>query len=252
MKSIFETKDTKAGMAPLDVSLNSGEVKVVWNTMNVEDYDEDVMDAACFNKTIAERGPNGTNLICALIDHYPSVEKLYGKPRELYVENNRLIAVIPVLKTRLGQDLIIQYDGGVINQQSVGFATIREETTANGKRLIKEAKLYEGSAVLWGANWLTETLDVVRNKSNGIELLKSREDQVRRLLKLSGMTDETYMLNEIRMKQIQQAIEVFTKNITKDCCPECGGEMEDSMCPTCESDKKIKQNIQNFLSSLSK
>lgn len=251
MKSIFETKDTAAGMAPLDVSLTSGEVKVVWNTMDVEDYDEDVMDGACFNKTIAERGPSGSNLICGLIDHYPSIEKLYGKPRELSVQGGRLVAVIPVLKTRLGQDLIIQYDGGIINQQSVGFATMREETMANGKRLIKEAKLYEGSAVLWGANWLTETLDVVRNKSNGIDILKNREAQVRQLLKLSGMTDETYMLNEIRMKQLQQAIEVFTKNITDTTCPDCGEEMEDGICTNCEKQKKIKSNIQKFLSSLS-
>jgi HK97 family phage prohead protease len=236
MKSIFETKDTAAGIAPLDVDITAGVVKVVWNTMDYEDFDEEEIAENAFDKTIKERGPEGSNLICGLIDHHASIRNLYGKPKELMVDQGRLMAVIPVLKTELGKDLIIQYDGGVINQQSVGFAALRDQMVQKGNRMVRrilEAKLYEGSAVLWGANWLTETLDVARNKANGLDILKDKEAQMRQSLKLSGMTDDTYILNEIRMKQLQQAIETFKQAIEK------------------SADNKILEGmIQKFLSSI--
>ena len=55
---------------------------------------------------------------------------------------------------------------GCINQHSIGFSTVVDEyDKANNVRTIKEVILYEGSAVLWGANDLTPTLDVKVDKA---------------------------------------------------------------------------------------
>lgn len=76
----------------------------------------------------------------------------------------------------------------------------------SGIRTITEVMLYEGSAVIWGANPDTPTLGM---KS----LLDAKpEDLVKRLEKLSvafkngTFTDDTFGLLEIEIKQIQDAI----------------------------------------------
>jgi len=264
MKSTFEVKNTKADTAPLDVDLNAGIVKVVWSTLGVTDYDNDIMDQGCFTKTIAERGPMGTNLIAALIDHNPSVKKMYGKPKELYVEGSELIAVIPVVKTELGKDLMIQYAAGIINQQSVGFSTIRDEEDRNtGIRVIKEVKLYEGSAVLWGANWMTPTMDVVRTqgKNAAIEYMVKREGVMMKTMRNCDFTDETHLLLEIQLKQLQATIDAVKTGklpMKDENCPECGNPMEDDgsgemVCMMCtpKKNEKFATELQKMLSLLS-
>ena len=212
MKEKFIVKNTGI-MNPLDVDLTSGVVKVVWSTMDMEDSDRDIIDMGAYTKTIMERGPKGTNLIAALVDHHASITKMYGKPTELYVEGNQLVAVIPVVKTELGRDLMIQYASGIINQHSVGFATIRDEEDRNtGVRRIKELKLYEGSAVVWGANWMTQTLESVRQKSGeyNVAQLQGLEQTMTKTMRNCDFTDETHILLEIQLKQLQQAIEALS------------------------------------------
>jgi HK97 family phage prohead protease len=220
MKTLFEIKDTKADIAPLDVDLVGGVVKVVGSTMDIEDCDSDIIDSGAWNKTISERGPVGSKLVCNLIDHHASVAKMYGKPSELYVENNQLISVTPILKTSLGMDLLKMYEAGIINQQSVGFSTIRDEMNQEtGVRIIKEAKLYEISAVLWGANSVTPTLDFIKDMDGELafKTLKGREEKLTKELKNGTYTDETFILLEIELKQLQQAITEFNaKNAASD------------------------------------
>lgn len=214
----YEIKNTSLS-DPLDVDLSAGIVKVVWSTMEMEDSDRDIIDAGAYTKTIMERGPKGSNLIAALVDHSPSVMKMYGKPSELYMENNQLIAVIPVVKTELGKDLMVQYASGLINQQSVGFQTMRdEEDRTTGVRRIKELKLYEGSAVVWGANWMTPTLDMVRvqGKDAAIEYMVKREQIMTKTMRNCDFTDDTHILLEIQLKQLQSALGSLKAEITKE------------------------------------
>lgn len=191
----------------MDVDSEKRIVKAVWSRLGNVDLDNDVMAQGCYNKSIAERGPLGKNQIWALIDHKASLKYALGKPSELYVEGDQLIAVTKIVETEMGEDIIKLYNAGVINEHSVGFRTIKSQTdNETGVRTITEAMLYEGSCVIWGANPDTPTLGM---KS----LLDAKpEDLVKRLEKLSvafkngTFTDDTFGLLEIEIKQIQDAI----------------------------------------------
>lgn len=191
----------------MDVDTERKTVKAVWSRMGNVDLDNDIMAAGCFNKTIAERGPNGKNQIWSLIDHKASLKNALGKPMELYVEGDTLIAVTKIVETEIGEDIIKLYNEGVITEHSVGFRTIKstmDEST--GVRTISEVLLYEGSAVLWGANPETPTLWMKSEHKDTPETLVKRLEKLSAAFKNGTFTDETFSLLEIEIKQIQAQI----------------------------------------------
>jgi hypothetical protein len=114
--------------------------------------------------------------------------------------------------------MIKMYNEGLINQHSIGFATVKSEFDNNTDiRTIKELKLYEGSAVLWGANPDTPTLEMMKS----IEPEKAKKNLTDRLTKLAkafrhgNFTDETFSLMEIEIEQIKQQIESITTQPAK-------------------------------------
>jgi hypothetical protein len=77
---------------PLDVDNASRRVKVVISEMGSKDLDNDIIESGAYDKTIAERGPQGKNIIHHLIDHNPSYGSGYLSTfSELYVSGNQLI-----------------------------------------------------------------------------------------------------------------------------------------------------------------
>jgi HK97 family phage prohead protease len=168
MKS-YEEKTVSGHVADIDDA--SRRVKVVMNEMGSLDLDQDVIDKTAFNKTIKERGPKGASLIWHLTDHVPMLKSAVGKPSEVLAQNNQLIFVTNIPGTTWGNDVLEFYKTGAINQHSIGFRVIKAEPMKAGTpqeyRLIKEVLLYEGSAVLWGANPNTDTLSVGKNFNPG-------------------------------------------------------------------------------------
>lgn len=206
----------------LDVSTESRKVKVVLSTMGNLDLDNDVMDGGAYTKTIQERGPKGSNLIWHLTDHYPTMKNAIGKFSELYVEGNQLIGITDIPETTLGNDMLELYMKGHINQHSVGFRTIKQEPVNAGKsdeyRLIKEVLLYEGSAVLWGANPLTPTLEAGKSLTKEEALNEyskfQREFQLlTKSIRNGSMSDESFELMEIRLEQIKTYLDNFTQPV---------------------------------------
>lgn len=199
----------------LDVDDTSRRVKVAISEMGSKDLDNDVIDANAYDKTISERGPSGSNLIWHLTDHYPSLKYAVGKPSQVYTEGNKLLMITDIPKTTWGSDVLEFYKSGTINQHSVGFSAIRKETvgedTSAAYRVIKEIKLYEGSAVLWGANPNTPTMTVGKSDLKGS---KSELDHELELLLKSyrdgRYSDNAFELIEIRIKQIQTRINELT------------------------------------------
>lgn len=156
----------------LDVSTAHRKVKVAINKMGVLDHDKDMIDKTAFNRSIKQRGPGGSNMIWHLTDHIPSLKSAVGKFSELYTEKDYLTGVTVIPNTQWGNDVMEFYKTGAINQHSIGFKTVNEETQNKGKpdeyNLIKEVMLYEGSAVLWGANEDTPTISVGKSMGNGM------------------------------------------------------------------------------------
>jgi HK97 family phage prohead protease len=188
----------------MDVDSAQRRVKTVWARCGNVDLDNDVIVAEAFTKTIRERGPMGKNLIWSLVDHCAEMDSVIGKPEQLYIENDMLIAITPIVDTEMGEDVIKMYDAGLINQHSIGFSTINSSVDKKGVRTITELKLYEGSAVLWAANPETPTLDVKsEDRKNN---LNDRLEKLLKAFKSGRFTDETFALMEIEIKRIQSEI----------------------------------------------
>ena len=187
----------------LDVSPQSRTVKAVWSRMNNVDLDNDIIVPEAFTKTLKERGPQGKNMIFSLVDHKADMHHVIGKPSELYVEGDKLVAVTKIVPTAMGQDVVKLYEAGLINQHSIGFSTIKQAEEVSGPRVIKELKLYEGSAVLWGANPETPTIGV---KSIDIEVLSLRLESLKKAFKNGSFTDETFAFIGNEIKRIEQGL----------------------------------------------
>ncbi len=207
-----------------DVDKESRKVKAVWARMNNVDLDNDIISPAAFTRTITARGPQGKNLIWSLVDHKTSMKYALGKPKELYVEGDALIAVTEIIETEMGEDMLKLYEAGLINQHSIGFSTIKSEMdNSTGIRTITELMLYEGSAVLWAANPETPTISIYKGMEPEVvkETLNGRLEKLIKAFKHGTFTDETFSLLEIEIKQIQTAInEITTQPAAKAVEPE--------------------------------
>lgn len=207
----FQVKNTAPGeVSVLDVDDKSSRVKVAISRMGNLDSDNDVIDKTAYNRTIKERGPKGANLIWHLTDHTPSLKSAVGKFSEMMNEGDYLVGITNIPATTWGKDVLEFYKTGHINQHSIGFRVVNEETVNKGKenehRLIKEIFLYEGSAVLWGANADTPTLTVGKSatkeelETEYLETLKE-VNNLAKLFKTGHLSDEAFELVEIKLAQ---------------------------------------------------
>jgi HK97 family phage prohead protease len=188
----------------IDIAPETRTVKACWSRIGNLDLDNDIIIASAFTKTIAERGPLGKNMVWSLVDHRADMAHTLGKPKELYIEGDMLVAVTDLVETECGEDAIKLYEAGLINQHSIGFSTIKSEyDSQSGVRTITELKLYEGSAVLWGANPETPTLGFKGEYKNTKETLSLRLENLIKAFRGGTFTDDTFALMEIQIKQIQ-------------------------------------------------
>lgn len=213
----FQSKDLliQKGDIPysvMDVDTEQRRVKAVWARCGNIDLDNDIIVPEAFTKTIKERGPAGKNLVWSLVDHCTEMDAVIGKPEQLYIEGDMLIAITPIVDTEKGEDMIKMYDAGLINQHSIGFSTLQSNVDKKGIRTITELKLYEGSAVLWAANPETPTLDVKSEVKK--EDLVNRLEKLSKAFKSGRFTDETFALIEIEIKKIQA--DLLTIQITEE------------------------------------
>lgn len=188
----------------LDIEPETRTVKACWSRIGNVDLDGDIIVAEAFTKTIKERGPMGKNMIWSLVDHKADMAHTLGKPKELYIEGDMLVAVTDLIETECGEDAIKLYEAGLINQHSIGFSTLKSDVNQKtGVRTITELKLYEGSAVLWGANPETPTLGFKGEFKETKENLSLRLENLIKAFRGGNFTDDTFALMEIQIKQIQ-------------------------------------------------
>jgi HK97 family phage prohead protease len=224
----------------LDIDDSSRRVKVVIARMGNEDRDKEIIDRGAFTKTIKERGPAGTNEVWHLIDHNPTLTMALGKFSELYTEGDMLIGVNEsIVKNTVGNDILELYKTGAINQHSIGFSIPKGKTeTKDGLTHIQEVQLWEGSAVLWGANPLTETISVGKSLEKSSTNFADRIEKVILSLRKGNFSDDTYKLLALELQILQSELKEATK-------PE-----PVSTLPDVNEEKKALSNL--FLTTLSK
>jgi len=179
-----------------DVDAKQGIVTVYFAAFgNVDSYGEIIRKGA-FKKTVAEWGPKGRGRIAHLANHDP--RHRIAVVQELKEDDHGLRAVSKILPAphQAGIDALVEYEEGAIREHSIGFDVMKHEKLADpdggpDRYVLTELRLYEGSAVTWGANMETPVLEV---KSPGDALaalieMTERMEAVGRCL-TRGITDD--------------------------------------------------------------
>lgn len=178
------------------------------------DLDRDMMMQGCYKKSIIERGKNGTDELFHLSNHRREPEYILSKP--LFEEDSYgLKMTSKILDTHHGEDIIKMYDAGIINQHSVMFTVPSGQwrTVGEGQDAyteILQAKLYEGSTVLWGANPETPTLEVKSMfkhvYDNDITKAFAHLSKLVKAFKTGKFTDEFFGILDIEIKLLETMI----------------------------------------------
>jgi hypothetical protein len=189
----------------LDVDTSTKQVKVAIAGFGNKDRDGDVIVPEAAIKTIAQRGPKGSNEIWHLVDHNASLKSALGKFSELYSTQDHIVGVSKYKdEMSLWKDTIWPlYESGDINQHSIGFSVLKESKQKDFNQ-IEEIALWEGSAVLWGANPNTPTQGVFKSMTTEekVDEIQSRFKRLRKGLK--SEVDASLLIIEI--KQLEQLI----------------------------------------------
>jgi len=198
-----------------DFDAGSRKVKVVLNTMNFLDSDRDVIRNGAFVKSISERGAKTSSPDKIQFLRHHDWQQQIGKYTEMYEKGDELIGVGILSKSTQGNNALEDYDLGVINQHSIGFQYLKDKISfvkdsqlhKEGHYEVKEVKLFEGSAVAFGANKLTPTLDVAKSTGDYEPVFKMLNDLCNtfsKALKFHKGTDEHIKGLEYQFLQIQE------------------------------------------------
>lgn len=197
-----------------DLDEGSRRVKGYFASFDTLDSDMDVIRKGAFKKSIDERGVNsiGNRKIAHLRNH--DWEHQIGKPEELFEDNIGLGFVSKLGRSTKGNDALLDYQDGILREHSIGFNYIQDkikhvkESTYHpeGHFEILEVKLWEGSAVTFGANSLTPVIDVAKGATPEMRFKKLVELSASfyNAIKNGKGTDERLENLEAMFKQIQQ------------------------------------------------
>lgn len=184
-----------------DVDVKSRVVSGYLSGFGNIDKGNDIIEKGAFTKSINER----FSKIFFLLQH--DMQKPLGKFQVLEEKDGGLYFEAKVSNTTYGNDLLQLYEDGVINEHSIGFNTIKSEKKS-GVRIIKEVKLFEGSAVTIGANENTPFLGF----KSAIAEISDKQSKILMALKNGNLTDETFIMLEYSLKQLQAEAYELGKN----------------------------------------
>ncbi len=212
MNKQYKTKSLISELA--DVDVKNGIVTGYYSAFNNIDHDGDMIVQGAFAKTIAERGPQGSNQILHLLQH--NWQKVLGKPQLLQERDKGLYFETKIVTTTLGTDTLKLYEAEVYNEHSIGFRTMKWEKVEEGNDWyykLLELKLYEGSTVALGANQETPFTGFksAEEKLSALDKTNKRFDKLIKARELRDLTDETYIQIEIELEQIKAAYNSLVK-----------------------------------------
>jgi HK97 family phage prohead protease len=194
-----------------------------WSKFGNVDYDDDIIAMGAATKTIAERGPMGSNEIFFLNQHNWS--QPHGKPMVLEAQEKGIYFESKIAPTSYGKDALVLYAEGIVVQHSIGFSTVKADyDQKTGVRTIKEIKLYEGSNVTLGANPETPFTGF---KSLTMAEINDQISKMMKLLKDGSLTDEGFGRLEIALKQFQLEAFNLGKNSLSDAEPTLVTQVKD-------------------------
>lgn len=225
-------KNHHYGVKTIDVKITdldegSRQVKGYFASFDTLDSDFDVIRKGAFEKSIQEHGVNstGNRKIANLRDHNWSHQ--IGRLDELFEDSKGLGFVSTMGRSTKGSDALLDYQDGILLEHSIGFnyipdrmEKVEDSSFHDGEHWeIKEVKLWEGSAVTFGANSLTPVLDVAKGLLDNNYTLKRIHELTLTLegaLKNGKGTDERLLNIEqlfAQLKQLQNSLTIETPSV---------------------------------------
>jgi HK97 family phage prohead protease len=213
---------TKAASDIKDVDTANRQVAVYLSKFDNIDSDNDMIKRGAFAKSIQERGVDSTsNRKIAFLRHH-DWEQQIGKWLSLQEDDKGLFAVGELGRSSKGEDAWLDYEDGIIREHSIGFQYMGDKIKwmddssmeKGGYWMVSEVKLYEGSAVTFGANELTEVVDVIKSE-NRIEYVDKIAKEVEALIKglTNGKgTDERLYEMEMKLKFLNAKLLTLAKH----------------------------------------
>ena len=198
------------GLEVKDIDVQTRRVKVALSAFNNVDSDGDIIRFGAFKKSIEERGADSSsNRKIAFLRHHDWEHPL-GTWQSLEETHDHLIGVAQLGRSDNAKNAFLDYQDGIIREHSIGFNFIADKMNfieVDGMQLREatEVFLWEGSAVTFGSNSLTPTLDV--SKGNHIEILDTinkQMDSITTALKHGKGTDERLFTLEMQLKVIKE------------------------------------------------
>jgi HK97 family phage prohead protease len=200
--------EIKSGFEIKDMDSNRREVAVYLAKFGNVDSDNDVIQKGAFKKSIQERGPeSSSNRKIAFLRHH-DWEKQIGVFSKLQEDDNGLFAVGRLGTSTMGEDAWRDYQDGIIKEHSVGFQRVSDKTKfvkdtsnpAGGFTLLQEVKLWEGSAVTFGANELTNVVSIMKSENKKTFIDKISDDLQTVIKALANGKGSDERLYELEMK----------------------------------------------------
>ncbi len=220
-KAEWRWYQTKNGGTLKDVDTTGRTVCGYFASFNTLDSDGDMFAPGCFAKSINEN----SDRIMHLLQH--NTLQPIGRPNVLKEDAQGLYFETPIAKTQLGDDVLQLYRDGVYKEHSVGFEMINNQQSSvfsnqsleeEQVNVIKEARLWEGSTVTWGANANTPFRGIKSNSTlatnhyplitteNILDEALERSSLIYKQLHRGNLHDDTYTLLEIELKQLQSLL----------------------------------------------
>lgn len=199
---------TKSSLEIKDVDSTSRTVVVYLAKFGNIDSDCDMIVPGAFKKSILEHGPDASsNRKIAFLRHH-DWEWQIGKFNKLEEDENGLLAYGQLGTSTQGEDAFRDYEDGIIREHSIGFQYVSDKIkwiddltlACGGYWMVSEVKLWEGSAVTFGANDLTNVVEVIKGeqKTEKIDKISSELAQVIKAISNGKGTDER--LHKLEMK----------------------------------------------------
>ena len=242
----------------LDIDTTNRQVKVAIAEMQTVDKDNEIFDPRAFDKSVKENGPQGTNEIWHLLDHDKNSFSALSKFKEIGTDGKYLFGVSQYKDSFAWREVAWPlYEAGDFNQHSVGFIPLDKQKQKNGTTIITSARLYEGSAVLWGANPNTPVLGIQKSISELFEdadldtdeIIKHRFEKLIKRIQNDKFTEVNKNLLTIELMRLQSMYKSTAPDETE--CPNCKSMTPDSedesgevMCKNCGKPFSKRKSMQ--------
>lgn len=218
----LNTYQTKGAAEIKDISSDKRQVAIYLAKFDNIDADNDMIKKGAFSKSILERGPESSSNRKIAFLRWHDWEKPIGKFLSLGEDDYGLFAVSQLGTSQIGEDAWRDYEDGIIREHSIGFQYIQdkmrwiddENAPAKGYWMVNEVKLYEGSAVTFGANSETNVIDIMKSEDKVDKAVKiaSEIDLLIKSLANGKGSDERLFEMEMKLKYLNSQMLILAKS----------------------------------------